>query len=454
MPPTLESATTSPEALAKAKSLLSEHQWIPFSPNRDFLEDPKMFVAAKGVYYYDPSGRAILDGASGLYTTPAGHGRVEIADAVRDQILEIDFAAGFLRSHPKAFTLASRLAGILPAGINRILFASSGSEAVESALKIALVYHRVRKEASRTMFVSRERAYHGVNFGGTALGGLTNNRRTFGNLVGGVVHMRHTWSPENRFAPGQPKTGADLADDLSRLALLHGPENIAACIVEPIAGSTGTLVPPVGYLERLREICTKHGILLIFDEVICGFGRTGQAFGAQSFGVTPDMITMAKGITNGTVPMSAVAVREEIYQTIMDAAPAGDIELFHGYTWSAHPVACAAALAALDIFEKEDLFARGRELSPYFQEKLFSLAGHPEVTDIRGYGMIGAVDIKPGAKPGQRGYLLQKQLFDTGLHLKSTGDCVVVAPPLVCTRENIDTLLGILGEALSNLRSA
>jgi len=426
-----------------------EHQWLPFTPNRDFKADPKLFGTAKGVYYYDPAGRPVLDGVSGLFTTPAGHGRVEIADAVRDQILELDFTPGFLRSHPKAFAAASRVAALLPAGLNRIFFAASGSEAIDTAMKICLAWHRARKEGTRAMFVSRERAYHGVNIGGTALGGIGNNRRILGNMVSGVVHMRHTWLPENRLTPGQPLYGADLAEDLTRFVQLHGADNIAACFVEPIAGSTGTLVPPVGYLERLREICTRHGILLVFDEVICGFGRTGQAFAAQSFGVTPDLITMAKALTNGSIPMSGVAIREDIHQTILDAAPTMETEFYHGYTWSAHPVACAAALAALDIYVHEDLFARGRALSPYFLERLFSLAGHPEVTDIRGYGMLGAVDFKPSHKPGHRGYMLQKRLYELGLHLKSTGDSVLIAPPLVFTRENIDTMVDTLREALT-----
>jgi len=430
-------------------NLSMEHQWLPFTPNRDFKADPKLFGTAKGVYYYDPAGRPVLDGVSGLFTTPAGHGRVEIAEAVRDQILELDFTPGFLRSHPKAFAAASRVAALLPDGLNRIFFAASGSEAIDTAMKICLAWHRARKEGTRTTFVSRERAYHGVNIGGTALGGIGNNRRILGNMVSGVVHMRHTWLPENRFTPGQPLHGADLADDLTRFVQLHGAENIAACFVEPIAGSTGTLVPPFGYLERLREICTRHGILLVFDEVICGFGRTGQPFAAQSFGVTPDLITMAKALTNGSIPMSGVAIREDIHQTILDAAPTMETEFYHGYTWSAHPVACAAALAALDIYAQEDLFARGRSLSPYFLERLFSLAGHPEVTDIRGYGMLGAVDFKPSNKPGHRGYALQKKLYELGLHLKSTGDSVLIAPPLVFTRENVDTMTDILREALT-----
>jgi beta-alanine--pyruvate transaminase len=456
MPNALEATSLiehTPPSTAAASPGIPEmqHQWLPFTPNRDFSLDPKLFTRASGVNYYDPTGRPVLDGVSGLFTVPAGHGRAEIADAVRDQILELDFTPSFLRAHPKSFALATKLTALLPAGINRIFFAASGSEAIDTAMKIALAYHRARKDSSRTMFVSRERAYHGVNFGGTALSGLVNNRRAFGNPVAGVVHMRHTWQADNRFTPGQPARGAELADDLTRFVQLYGAENIAACFVEPIAGSTGTLVPPVGYLERLREICTKHGILLVFDEVITGFGRTGQAFAAQSFGVTPDIITMAKALTNGSIPMSAVAVREEIHQTIMDAAPANEIEFYHGYTWSAHPVACAGALAALEIYEKEDLFARGRELSPYFLERLFGLAGHPEITDIRGYGMMGGIDIKPGAKPGHRGYALQKRLYDLGLHVKTNGDCACIAPPLIFTRQNVDTMVDILKEGLSSV---
>ncbi len=435
--------------MPKALDTVMEHQWLPFTPNRDFKADPKLFATAKGVYYYDPEGRPVLDGVSGLFTTPAGHGRVEIADAVRAQMLELDFTPSFLRSHPKSFETANRVAALLPAGLNQIFFAASGSEAIDTAMKICLAYHRARKESTRAMFVSRERAYHGVNIGGTALGGLANNRRLLGNMVSGVVHMRHTWSPESRFTPGQPAKGAELADDLLRFVQLHGADSIAACFVEPVAGSTGTLVPPVGYLDRLREICTQHGILLVFDEVICGFGRTGQAFGAQSFGVTPDLITMAKALTNGSIPMSGVAIREDIHQTILDAAPNKETEFYHGYTWSGHPVACAAALAALDIYDRENLFARGRELSPYFLKRLFSLEGHPEVTDIRGYGMLGAIDFKPWDKPGHRGYALQKRLYENGLHIKSTGDSALIAPPLIFSHGDVDTMIDILRDTLS-----
>ena len=427
-----------------------ESQWLPFTPNRDFRRDPKLFTKAKDAFYYDANGRPILDGVSGLFTTPAGHARTAIADAARAQILELDFTPSFLRSHPKSFQLAERLTTLLPPDLNRIFFVTSGSESVDTAMKICLAYHRARREPSRTMFVSRERAYHGVNLGGTALSGIVKNRRIYGNLVAGVVHMRDTWLPENRFTPGQPRHGRELADDLWRFVQLHGAENIAACVIEPIAGSTGTLVPPVGYLERLREICDSSGILLVFDEVICGFGRTGQAFAAQSFGVTPDLICMAKALTNGCVPMAAVAVRQNICQTILDAAPEMEPEFFHGYTWSAHPVSCAVALAALEIYEREQLFAAGRDLSPYFLDGLFRLKNLPGVTDIRGYGMLAALDIAPGTKPGQRGYRFQKLLFEHGLHVKTTGDCAILAPPLILTREQIDRMLATLTEVLQD----
>ena len=423
-------------------------QWLPFTPNRDFLKKPKMFASAKGAYYLGEDGRRIFDAASGLFTTPAGHGRAQIAEAVAAQILELDFTPSFLRAHPKSFEVAERISELLPEGLNKIFFVNSGSEAVDTAIKISLSYHRARRDAARTMFVSRERAYHGVNVGGTSLSGMVNNRKVFQGATLPVVHMRHTWLAENRFCMGQPQTGAELADDLQRMVDLYGAENIAACIVEPIAGSIGMYVPPVGYLERLREICTRHGILLIFDEVICGFGRTGENFAAQSFGVTPDLMTLAKAITNGCVPMGAVAVSEQVYETIVAAAAAEAIEFFHGYTWSAHPVACAASLAALDIYREEELFARARTLSPYFLKKLHELRSVDGVTDIRGYGMAGAVDIDTRTI-GFNGYELQKRLFDRGVHLKTTGDCAIVAPPFICTHEEIDFIVSVLRETLT-----
>jgi beta-alanine--pyruvate transaminase len=447
--PTIERAPMpSPESSA---AVPMQHQWLPFTPNREFKSDPKMFGRAKDQFFYDLEGRAILDAGSGLFTTPAGHCRAEIAEAVHAQLLELDFTPSFLRAHPKSFELSSRIADLLPETIDKLFFVNSGSEAIDTAMKIALAYQRAKGAPGRTMFVSRERAYHGVNFGGVALSGMVNNRRAYGNIVHGVVHMRDTWMEANRFTIGEPQHGRERADDLLRLIQLHGAENIAACVVEPIAGSTGVLVPPVGYLQRLREICSAHGILLVFDEVICGFGRTGEPFAAQSFGVTPDIITMAKAITNGAVPMAAVAVSNHVHDTIVDAAPEGAIEFFHGYTWSAHPVSCAAALAALDIYRDEALFERARDLSGYFLEQVAALRELPIVTDIRGYGMLAGIDVQSDGAPGRRGHVLQKMLFDRGLHLKTTGDCAILAPQFVFTREHIDTMVRILRETIASL---
>lgn len=428
-----------------------DEYWMPFTPNREFKAEPRMIVRAEGVFFWNDRGERLVDASSGLFCCAAGHGRREIAEAVGRQLAELDFTAPFLRAHPKQFELATRVAGHTPGDLNRVFFANSGSEAVESAMKVALAYHQARGQSGRTMFVSRERAYHGVNFGGIALGGLVNNRRKFGTGLPGVAHMRHTHVKENFFVPGQGEHGADLADDLTRFVNLYGAENIAACFVEPIAGSTGCLVPPKGYLDRLRAICDQHGILLVFDEVITGWGRTGHAFAAQTFGVTPDMITMAKAITNGAQPMGAVAVSERIHDTIMAAAPEGAIEFFHGYTYSGHPAACAAGLATLDIYERDGLFARARELSPYFQDALFSLKDLPVVTDIRGFGMMGAIDVAVDGAPGRRGHALQKKLFDNGLHLKTTGDAAIVAPPLVSERAHIDMIADILRRTLAAL---
>ncbi|HZU64423.1 MAG TPA: aminotransferase class III-fold pyridoxal phosphate-dependent enzyme [Novosphingobium sp.] len=427
------------------------HHWMPFTANRDFREAPKMILRGQGVVYYGEGGQPILDGCSGLFTCPAGHSRPEIAEAVRDQLLTLDYAPSFTRGHPLSFRAAERIAALTPAGLDRIFFANSGSEAVETALKICLAYHRARGEGTRSLFVSRERAYHGVNFGGVALSGMVPNRRAFGGAGPQVVHMRHTWLEENRFTPGQPVHGAELAEDLARFVALHGAENIAACVVEPIAGSTGVLVPPPGYLERLREICTQNGILLVFDEVITGFGRTGHAFAAQAFGVVPDLITMAKAITNGAQPMAAVAVSRHVHDTIMEAAPEGQVEFFHGYTFSAHPAACAASLAALEIYETEHLFDRARQLSAYFLDAVMTLADLPVVTDIRGFGMLAGIDMAPAERPGLRGHAVQKRLFDAGLHLKTTGDAALLAPAFVTETGQIDAMVGIVREVLSAL---
>jgi beta-alanine--pyruvate transaminase len=328
-----------------------------------------------------------------------------------------------------------------PPGLNRILFSGSGSESVETALKIAIQYHRVRGEGSRQRFIGRERGYHGVNFGGWSVGGMVNNRKAFGIGLPGVSHLRHTHIPENKFVMGQGEHGANLADDLERFVALHGADTIAACIVEPIAGSTGILVPPVGYLQRLREICTKHGILLIFDEVITGFGRTGRAFASETFGVVPDIMTMAKAITNGSIPMAAVAVKEEIQQTILDASPPNTVEFFHGYTYSAHPVACAAALATLKIFREEDTFARVREMAPAFLEQMATFKDLPYVTDTRGYGLLGAVDLAPEGAPGARGFKVLCKAFEAGLVLRNAGDTIVLAPPFASTPAQISQMV-------------
>ena len=367
---------------------------------------------------------------------PLGHGRREIADAVHRQLLELDYTPTFTRAHPRAFELATRVAGFTPAGLDRVFFANSGSEAVDTAMKIALAYHRARGEGQRTMFVSRERAYHGVNMGGVALSGLVRNRESFGPGVPGVVHMRHTALPENRFAPGQPEKGAELADDLARLCGLVGGANVAAVFVEPIAGSTGCLPPPRGYLERLRELCDANGILLVFDEVITGWGRTGHPFAAHAFGVTPDLLTMAKALTNGMQPMGAVAVKREVHDAIVEPAARPTPPSSSTATRTArHPAACAAGLATLAVYDREQSFARARELAPYFQARVFELADLPAVTDVRGYGLLAGVDVrtKDGA-PGLAGHEVQKRLFDAGLHVKATGDALLLAPAFVAER--------------------
>lgn len=437
------------EAATRALSLAE--YWMPFTPNRDFKHDPKMVVRAEGMYYWNERGDRILDGAAGLFCVAAGHGRREIADAVGAQLRELDYVAPFTRGHPKQFELATRVAALTPGDLDHVFFTNSGSESIDTAMKIALAYHQARGQGGRNMFVSRERAYHGVNFGGVSLAGLVNNRRRFGPTLPGIVHMRHTHLPENRFVMGQPEHGADLADDLARFVNLHGAENIAACFVEPIAGSTGCLVPPKGYLDRLRAICDAHGILLVFDEVITGFGRTGAAFGAQSFGVTPDIMTMAKGLTNGAQPMGAVAVSARVHDAIVDAAPENTIELFHGYTYSGHPAACAAGLATLDIYAREGLFERAREMSPFFLDDILSLRDIATVADLRGYGMLAGIDLHADGAPGARGHRLQKALFEHGLHLKATGDCVLVAPPLVAERAHVERIVEVLRAVLPTI---
>jgi beta-alanine--pyruvate transaminase len=424
--------------------------WMPFTANRQFKAAPRMFVAAEGMYYTTEDGRQVLDGISGMWCVNAGHGRRRIAEAIKAQADRLDYSTAFQMGHPLAFALAARLTGMLPDGLDRVFFACSGSEAVDTALKIALAYHRARGEGTRTRFIGRERGYHGVGFGGTAVGGIPNNRKQFGNMLGGVDHLRHTHDPaRNAFSRGQPEHGADLAEDLARLVALHDASTVAAVIVEPMAGSTGVLVPPVGYLERLRAICDAHGILLILDEVITGFGRLGAGFAAEKFGIRADMMTLAKGLTNGAVPMSAVAVQGGIYDAVTDAAPEGAVELFHGYTYSAHPLACAAGLAALDIYAGDGLFDRAGALAPYFEDAIHGLKGLPHVVDIRDIGLVGAVELAPrDGAPGARGYDVFRDCFEAGVLVRQTGDIIALAPPLIVERDEIDRMTETLAAAL------
>jgi beta-alanine--pyruvate transaminase len=421
--------------------LKMDNHWLPFTANRSFKQQPRILSSARGIHYKDEQGNTLLDCVSGLFCTPAGHGREEIATAVANQMRRLDFAAPFQFAHPDGFKLAAAIAALMPGDLDRIFFVNSGSESVDTALKMALAYHRARGQASRTRFVGRERAYHGVNFGGLSVSGMVRNKEAFGPGLPGVSHMRHTWTADQRFSPGQPERGADLADDLQRAVDLYGASSIAAVIVEPISGSTGVLVPPRGYLNRLRQIATAHDIVLIFDEVITGFGRTGQAFAANSFDVTPDIITMAKALTNGTMPMGAVAVRRGIHDTITNAAAEDAIEFFHGYTWSAHPAATAAALATLRIYQQEQLFERAAELSAPFQEMVFGLKSLPVVTDIRGFGLMAGIDLAVDTKPGQRGYAVLKALFDAGLVVRVTADTIILAPPFVATQADLEEMV-------------
>ncbi|HEX8231760.1 MAG TPA: aspartate aminotransferase family protein [Caulobacteraceae bacterium] len=422
--------------------------WMPFTANREFKAAPRLLARAEGMHYYTPEGRAVLDGTAGLWCVNAGHGRRPIVEAIQRQAEVLDYAPPFQMGHPLAFELARRLGGVFPAPINRVFFSNSGSEAVDSALKIALAYHRARGAEGRTHLVGRQKAYHGVNFGGISVGGLENNRRGFVTLPD-VHHLPHTFSLEHAaFSRGQPAWGGHLADELERLVEAQGAERIAAVIVEPMAGSAGVLVPPVGYLERLREITARHGILLIFDEVITGFGRLGAATASEALGVTPDMITCAKGLTNGAVPMGAVGVREEIYEAIVGGA-SGGIELFHGYTYSGHPLAAAAGLAALDVYRAEGLFGRARELAPLWEDAVHSLRGSPHVIDIRNLGLVAGIELEPrlGA-PGRRGFEVFRACFDEGLLIRVTGDIIALSPPLIVTPDQINEIVDRIADVL------
>ena len=423
--------------------------WMPFTANRQFRDKPRLLVAARDMHYTTHDGRQVLDGAAGLWCVNAGHCRPRIVDAIQRQAATMDFSPAFQMGHPLAFEAASRLSAMLPDGLDHVFYVNSGSEAVDTALKLALATHRMRGEGARTRLIGRERGYHGVGFGGISVGGIGPNRKHFGAMLGGVDHLPHTHDlARNAFSHGQPLHGAELADQLERIVALHDPSTIAAVIVEPLAGSTGVLVPPVGYLERLRDICTRHGILLIFDEVISGFGRLGSPFAIDRFGVVPDMVCLAKGITNATVPMGAVVASNAVHDAFMHGPP-GAIEFFHGYTYSSHVLACAASIATLDTYRDEALFERAAELSPYFEEAAHSLAGLPHVIDIRNLGLVAGIELapRPGA-PGARAYDAFVACYEAGVLLRATGDILAISPPLIITRAQIDELFGVLGDVI------
>ncbi len=426
--------------------------WMPFTANRQFKGAPRLVKSAEGVYYRSRDGRRLIDGISGMWCVNAGHGRTEIVEAVQRQVAELDYAPSFQVGHPAAFELATELSAVLPGDLGHPFFVNSGSEAVDTALKIAIAYHRRRGEAGRTRLIGRERGYHGVGFGGTSVGGIGPNRTPYGPLLPGVDHLPHTHDPErNAFSRGQPKHGAERANVLLDLIALHGAETIAAVIVEPVAGSTGVLVPPIGYLERLREITAAHGILLIFDEVITGFGRLGSPFAATHFDLLPDMVTLAKGLTNGTVPMGAVAVRDEIFDTFM-AGPEGAIELTHGYTCSGCPLACAAARAALEVYRRDGLLTRAAELGEHWQSAAHDLRGRPHVIDIRNIGLTAAIELAPvPGKPTVRGMTALRRAFRKGAFIRVTGDTIALAPPLPITPAQIDELFALVAETIEEV---
>jgi beta-alanine--pyruvate transaminase len=423
--------------------------WMPFTANRQFKTAPRLLTRAAGMYYWTEEGRKILDGTAGLWCVNAGHGRAEITQAVTQQLSTLDYAPTFQMGHPAVFELAARLVKHTPGDLDHVFFSNSGSEAVDSALKIALAYHRVRGEASRTRLIGREKGYHGVGFGGISVGGMVNNRKWFGALLPGVDHLPHTLDlKHNAFSRGEPEWGAHLADELERIVQLHDASTIAAVIVEPLSGSAGVIVPPKGYLKTLRTICDKYGILLIFDEVITGFGRLGQPFAAHYFDVLPDMITSAKALTNAAIPMGATFVRKHIYDAFMQG-PEPAIELFHGYTYSGHPVACAAASATLDIFQHEGLFTRVNEIAAYWQDALHACSDLPHVIDIRNLGLIGAIELEPIAgQAGARGYQVFTKAFEKGLLVRTSGDTVALSPPLIISKSEIDQLFEVLAEAV------
>lgn len=423
--------------------------WMPFTPNKAFKADPRMIVRAEGMHYYTPDGRAVLDGTSGLWCCAAGHGRKPIVEAIQRAAAELDYATTFNLGHPSAFEFANRLGAILPDQLDRIFFTNSGSESADTALKIALAYQKARGKAGKYRLIGRERGYHGTNFGGISVGGIVRNRMTYGPMVAGVDHLPHTLDIQrNAFSRGEPEYGVEFADALERIVQLHDASTIAAVMVEPVAGSTGVIMPPKNYLKRLRELCTKHDILLIFDEVITGFGRLGAPFAADFFGVKPDILTMAKAITNAAVPMGAVACSREIYDTILANADT-PIELFHGYTTSGHPLACAAGIATLDVYRDERLFERAAELAPYWENAMHGLRDTPHVIDIRNLGLIGGIELepRPGA-PTARALEVFRKCFDAGVLVRVTGDIIAFSPPLIIEKSQIDQIADTVRTAL------
>ena len=425
--------------------------WMPFTNNRDYKNDPRLLVSAEGMYYRDVDGNRILDGTAGLWCVPCGHAQPRIVEAIATMAGQLDFAPTFQMGHPAAFELAEQLMEFSGHKFGHVFYTSSGSEAVDTALKMALAYHKARGEGGRTRLIGRERGYHGVGFGGLTVGGIGPNRKQFGPLLPGADHLPHTHNLlKNAFSRGEPDFGAELADELERLVALHDASTIAAVIIEPVSGSTGVLVPPKGYLKRLRDICDKHGILLIFDEVITGFGRLATPFAADYFGVEPDLMTVAKGITNGAVPMGAVFSRRHIHDAFMDAPPG--IELFHGYTYSGHPLACAAAQATLRVFREQGVMENAKQIQPYFEDALHSLRGLPHVIDLRSVGVVGAIELEPiSGKPGVRAYSALKKAFADGILIRTTGDIIALSPPLILERQHVDELFGKLATLLKNL---
>ena len=428
---------------------LNEH-WMPFSSNRDFKENPRLIIGANGVYLKDHLGRYQIDASSGLYCNPLGHGRKEIISAVTKQLEQLDYCQPFQQGFGGSFELATKIASKTPGNLNKIFYTICGSTAVETAIKIAFTYQRLKKNENRFRFVGREKGYHGMNIGAMSVGGMANNIKGYDPIMmPGVLRLRHTQLPEHQFIQGQPETGADLANDLEKFVQQHGADSIAACVVEPISGSVGILVPPKGYLKRLREICDQHKILLIFDEVVTGWGRTGSMFASEEFEVTPDIITLAKATTNGVMPMGVVAIKDEIYESIINNAPKGMIELFHGYTYSGIPAAVAAGLAVQEIFEKEDILSRVKELIPYFQNSLFSLKDIRGVENIRGYGLLGAIDLDNKGNPGSAGFECFKICYNNGINLKSIGDSLILAPQFICEKKHIDEIMEKLRKSIS-----